>query len=224
MKKFFLSLLILSPFLKIFAQTTLSVNQVTGDQAVFSGVKSGEKTLKYEDIQGSPFIDKTFYNANVAENYEKVPVRYNNYKDEIEFQKDGKIQVLPRDSKFSKIEIISPKKTFMLLNTGDDLSGYFMEVLKGENSLYKKNKIKFIDVVPAASSYATEKPASFKILDPIYYIKTINGFIKKPKNQKSIIEYFPDKKTQLESFFKTNKIKFDKEEDMIKLVNFLNTI
>ncbi|KQT22946.1 hypothetical protein ASG22_14460 [Chryseobacterium sp. Leaf405] len=207
----------------LLGQQTLSVNKVTGDQSVFSGIVSTTgKNLSYDEIQGSPYLDKNFYQARVATDYEEVPVRYNSYKDEIEFQKDGKAQVLPKDEKFSKIEIKSPIQTFILLKGQDDIAGYFIELVNGKNSLYKKVKTIFRDAVPAANSYASDKPAQFKIQDPVYYIKIENSFIKKPKNQKEILEQFPNRKEEINTFFKSNKIKFDKDEDLIKLVTFLN--
>jgi hypothetical protein len=233
MKKIFITaLLILSTF--AFAQnytpstyqggsSTMSINSLGGDHAVF-GVRSENsgRSLKYDEIIGSPYFDTNFYTAKVADNYEKVAIRYNSYKDEIEFQKDGKPLVIPKESKFSRIEVAAPKETIVLLETNDELSGYFFEIVNGKNVLYKKIKTKFIDAIPASNSYASDKPAYFKSLDPSYYIKTENGFIKKPKNYKDIINQFPDKKENLENFFKLNKVKFNKEEDLIKLVNFLN--
>ncbi len=154
--------------------------------------------------------------------YEQISVRYNSYKDEIEFQKDNSHLVLPKENQFSRIEISSPKQTLVLLETGDDLSGYFFELVNGKNTLYKKVKTKLITAQAAANSYATDKPASFKLQQPVYYIKTEKRWIRKPKNQKDITEAFSDKKDALNTFFKSNKIKFDKEEDLIKLVSFLN--
>lgn len=204
------------------AQQTLSINQITGDHSVFSGIKSTTgKTLNYDEIQGTPYFDNKFSEAKVAENYENTSVRYNSYKDEIEFQKGNIIQVLPKDSKFARIEIISSKHTIVLLDNEKDSNGYFFELVNGKNSLYKKLATKFIDIVPAANSYAAERPASFRKLDPIFYLKTEKGIIK-IKNQKSIIEGIPNSKDKLETFTKSNKIKFDKEEDLIKLINFLN--
>ncbi|WP_288444036.1 hypothetical protein [uncultured Chryseobacterium sp.] len=115
-----------------------------------------------------------------------------------------------------------PKQVLVLHDTSDDLNGYFFELISEKNTLYKKVKTKFTDVVPAPNSYASEKSANFRTLPLVYYIKTQKGFIKKPKRQKNIINQFPDKKDSLNNFFKSNKIKFDKDEDLIKLVNFLN--
>ena len=225
MKKIILTTIVLTSLNSLsFGQQTLSVNGTTGVQSVFDGIKSTTgKTFKYDEIAGaSPYLNKEFANAKVAENYEQVPVRYNSYSDEVEFKKNNEIQVLPKTSDFSRIEISSPKQTIVMLETSDDLSGYFIELVNGKNSLYKKIKTKFTDVVPAANSYASERPANFRTLDPVYYIKTDKGFIKKPRNQKEIIEQFPDKKDNLTAFFKSNKIKFDKDEDLVKLVTFLN--
>lgn len=223
MKKTILTTLILASINLCFAQNTLSVNGATGTHSVFDGIKSTTgKTFKYEDIAGSPYYNKDFAIAKIADNYEQVPVRYNSYKDEIEFKKNNEVQVLPKSSVFTRIEIPSSKQTIVLFETFDELSGYFFELVNGKISLYKKIKTKFVDVVPAANGYATERPANFRNLDPVYYIKTEKGFIKKPKNQKEIIAEFPDKKDALTAFFKSNKIKFDKDEDLIKLVTFLN--
>ncbi len=203
--------------------STLSINNLGGDHAVF-GVKSENsgRALKYDEISGSPYYSVEFHSAKVAENFDKVPVRYNSYKDEVEFQKEGKPLVLPKEEPFSRIEISSPKSTMVLLQTNDELSGYFFEIVNGKNKLYKKVKTKFNDAVPATNSYASDKAAFFKTLDPVYYIKTEKGFIKKPKKLKDILEVLPDKKESLEAFFKSNNIKLNKEEDLIKVVNFLN--
>ncbi|MGN7865098.1 hypothetical protein [Chryseobacterium sp.] len=203
--------------------STLSVNSLGGDHAVF-GVKSENsgRALKYDEIIGSPYYSTEFHSAKVAENFDKIPVRYNSYKDEIEFQKDGKPWVLPKEEQYSRIEVASPKNTIVLLQTNDELNGYFFEIANGQNKLYKKVKTKFNDAVPASNSYASDKAAFFKTLDPVYYIKTEKGFIKKPRKLKDIVELFPAKKESLETFVKSNNIKFNKEEDLIKLVSFMN--
>lgn len=222
MKKSVLAILLVISFSSIYAQNVVRVNEQS-HQVFFKVNSSGAgRSLTYDEILGTPYLTKNFSLAKIADNYEKAPVRYNSYKDEIEFQKDGTTLALPKESQFSRIEILSPKQTLVSLETNDDLSGYFFELVNGKTSLYKKIKTKFNDFEPAANSYATDKPASFRTQDPVYYIKAEKGFIKKPKGAKDIIEQFPDKKDVIEAFVKSNKIKFNKEEDLIKLVNFLN--
>ncbi|NMR35981.1 hypothetical protein HIO71_17520 [Chryseobacterium aquaticum] len=225
MKKIVLSILTIA-FSFSFAQSGIILskdNMLEGSMLhdMVTSAKAG-RSLKYDDILGSPYSNQNFSKAKIAEDYEMIQVRYNSYSDEVEFKNENGVMVLPKENKFSKIEILSPKQTLIFVNTKDDLNGYFYELLNGKTSLYKKIKTKFIDVIPASSSYASEKPATFKNLDPIYYIKTEKGFIKNPKNKKEIIEQLPEKKEVLNTFFSQNKIKFDKEEDLKKLVTFLN--
>lgn len=115
-------------------------------------------------------------------------------------------------------------QTIVNLETNDNLKGYFFELVSGKIALYKKERTVFKDEAPAVNSYASSKPAEFVKQDPIYYIKTENTFIKKPKNQKEIIEALPNLKDQINAYFKNNKIKLNKEEDLIKLVNYLNQL
>lgn len=226
MKKIIFSILLIS-FSYAFAQNGMVLSRMDfSEGTTFSNKINSEKagrSLTYDEVVGSPYASVNFSLAKIAENYEKMPVRYNSYADQIEFQKDGSVMILPKDSKFSRIEITSPKQTLVNLDTNDELSGYFYEVVNGKVALYKKVKTKFIDAVPASNTYSSDKPALFKVSDPIFYIKTDNGFIKKPRNQKEIIAQFPDKKDALATFFKENKVKFDKEEDLKKLVVFLNS-
>jgi len=224
MKKITISTFLLASIICFAQQQIVSQNYSTGTQPIYYTLQSSSgKTLNYDDILGTPYPDKDFMRAKISGTTdEQVLIRYNSYNDEIEFKKEDKVLALPKKAEYGRIEVISPKKTFVLLDTSDELTGYFYELVNGKNNLYKKIKTKFIDFVPAPNGYSSDKPANFKTLDPVYYIKTDKGFIKKPKNQKEIIEQFPDKKDSLSGFFKSNKIRFDKDEDLIKLVTFLN--
>ncbi|WP_265427633.1 hypothetical protein [Chryseobacterium sp. YIM B08800] len=227
MKKIVSSILLLS-VISINAQLTYSLSNngmgLPQDNAIYNKVNSPNvgKSFSYSDIQGSPYYGKGYSIASFSGSNESAPARYNSYTDEVEFTKEDKAYVLPKTEAFSTINFTNTKEKLIRIDTKDDLSGYFFELVSGKNSLYKKVKTKFIDAMPAANSYATDKPAVFKLLDPSFYIKTDKGFIKNPKNKKDILNQFPEKKDSLETFFKENKIKFDKEDDLKKLVTFLN--
>lgn len=224
MKTFFNFLAITSSVF-VYSQQTQQVNQGLGYEFFpTKSVTSNGKTLTYDDIMGTPYANKDFKMAKLADNYEAAPVRYNSYKDEIEFKKGENIQIVPKQKEFSKIIIKEPLQTIVNLETNDNLQGYFFELVPGKIALYKKERTVFKDEAPAINSYASAKPAEFIKQDPVYYISINNTFIKKPKNQKEIIEALPNLKDQINTYFKSNKIKFNKEEDLIKLVNFLNQL
>lgn len=208
-----------------FAQNTmiLSRNDLLAGTAFDNRITGASgKILKYDEISGSAYPDKSFKNAKIAENYEITAIRYNSYKDEIEFKNEAAIMVLPKENKFGRLEISSPKQVFVLMSLDNEPKGYYYELVNGKSSLYKKVKTNFIDVKPASTPYGSDQPASFSAPITTYYLVYNGKTIKKPKNQKQIVDLIPEKKDILTSFFKENKIKLDKEDDLKKLVTFIN--
>ncbi|WP_162087570.1 hypothetical protein [Chryseobacterium aquaeductus] len=187
---------------------------------------SSKRGLSYDEIQGTPYLNKTYFQASFIisdkVDAETALARYNAYSDNIEFKRGDEVLTLLSDNPFTRVEFRDLNQILVKLNTDGDLQGYFFEIVRGKNSLYKKVKAKFNDFVPAANSYSMDRPANFNILNPTYYIKTEKDFIKRPNNKREIIDKFPDKREVLNIFFKENKIRFDKEEDLEKLVTFLN--
>lgn len=222
MKNFLTIIIVLTSITFFSSQQRLSINDISGDHSVFNGITVGNKTLKYDEIKGTPYEDENFKQAHIADNYEELSVRYNSYTDEVEFKKGDKVSVLPKLKDFYKIRIKTPAQTIVYLETNDDLEGYFYEIVSGKVSLYKKVKTIFKDLVPSTNSYSTNKPAEFKKQEPTYYIKIENDFIKKPKNVKNIVDFYPETKEELNSYVKDNKIKFNQDKDLEKLVKFLN--
>lgn len=182
------------------------------------------KQLSYDDIKGSPYLLKDFRPAKIADGYEIISARYNAYTDEIEFKKGDDIYVLPKNNDFSQINFVNNKDKLILIKDADELSGYYFKLTGDKNSLLKKEKVVFNDIVPSASSYESERPAKFLQQKPIYYLKTDKGVIKKILNNNDIYDLFPDKKQSLNKFVKEKNIKFNQENALIELVNYLNSI
>ncbi|KQK27327.1 hypothetical protein AR438_03730 [Chryseobacterium aquaticum] len=222
MKKILILIASISSMMMFSQEVVLSRFDLLGGTFSNSVNSSTGKSIKYDEISGSPYIDKNFRDAKIAESYQNTPIRYNSYKDELEFKNNDEIMILPKESKFERVEIISPKQVFVYKSLEGEPPGYYIELVGGKFSLYKKLKTNFVDVSPATTPYGSDKPAYFSTVTPVYYIVANGQAIKKPKNQKQIIDLLPDKKEALSSFFKENKIKLDKEEDLKKIVTFLN--
>ncbi len=178
--------------------------------------------LSYDDVEGNPFFNKNFLSAKVEGATNLVPARYNMYTDTIELMNDGTIYELPKANTYSKITFVNSGETFVYINEGINAVGYYLELVPGKYRLLKKLKSEFRDAVPALNSFTAATPPKFETEKPIYFIKFGNDFIKIPKNSKELDASFSDKKDALNDFIKTNKIKLNKEEDLIKLINFLN--
>ncbi|MFL9834787.1 hypothetical protein [Chryseobacterium terrae] len=222
MKKIFLLLPVL-----VYASSYGQLQNTTAPTDVFMHYRVSSKNgkqLSYEEVKGSPYLVKDFRSAKIADGYEMVLARYNAYTDEVEFKKGDGVYVLPKNKDFSQINFLNSKDNLILISNGDDSSGYYFKITGDKNSLLKKEKVVFNDVVPSASSYESEKPAKFLSQKPIYYFKTDKGVVKKILNNNDIYDLFPDKKQSVNKFIKEKRIKINQENDLIELVNYLNSI
>jgi len=205
----------------VLAQNTMILRQDINKKSEIGVNSTSGKIIRYDEILGSPYDDKIFREAKVAEGYKNAFVRYNSYKDEVEFQQNEEVMIVPKQDPFKSIEILSPKQKIVLLNLSGETEGYYYEITKGKYSLYKKIKINFTDVKAPTSPYGKEEPAEFSSPTITYFLVTQSKVIKKPKNNKDILQLV-DSNQAVANFLKENKIKFDKEEDLKKLTEFLN--
>lgn len=178
--------------------------------------------LTYADIRGNAYYNPVFMSAKVENATTLMNVRYNTYTDAIEILNDGSIYVLPKNQKYSKITYANSPVTFVYLDSGE-MKGYYFEVVSGKSRLLKKLKTDFRPEVPAVNSFTSAIPAKFENAKPIYYIENNNNqFIKVPKNTDDLINQFTENKSEIAAFIKSNKLKINKEEDLIRLTQFLN--
>lgn len=189
-----------------------------------NSVTSKDKPLTYEDINGTPYYDKFFKSAKFTfdNNSEIALARYNAYRDEVEFKRGDEILAL-KPANVKNIFFQDSGTTMVYFDgPNENEKGYFFELVNGNNSLYKKVHIKYNEFVPAANSYSSDKPANFSKADVVYYLKTKNAFIKISKNNRDFLSNFDSNKNDIKSFINSNKIKLENENDLIKLVNYLN--
>lgn len=57
----------------------------------------------------------------------------------------------------------------------------------------------------------------------LYLVKNNGQFFKLPKNLKNLISQFSFDGKDTEDYVKTNKVNYTKEEDLIKLFNYINS-
>ena len=182
------------------------------------------------DVEGSAYNDSiyktaTFYykdNQKIAE----CLSRYNGYSDEIEMMNSNgtfgslkKVDFL-RVNLNSKLFVVSSSPDF---KNGE--SGFFIEkVINEKCSLYFKESKSFIKAIPAKSGYHTATKSKF-VDESNYYIKFGNGALRKiPQSKSKLLKLFPDKRDNLKAYISENKIDLKKESDIIKLINYYNTL
>lgn len=178
-------------------------------------------------IEGSQYIDKDFYPSTFSCLSEVTPpIRYNVYKEEMEFKFEGKLYYL---NKNKNCEITLSNNTYKYIINYDnkESNGYLVILNKLKDLkyiLYKKEKVKYVPEYIPTSTYADERPAQYVIEKSKYFIKIQDSLIKFPEKKSELLKLFPNFKDSIESFLNEKKVKFSEESSLLELINFLNTL
>lgn len=226
MKKIILSVgFMLLAFTTINAQIT-SLNSLLNESRFVKWkdkvISPDGKSMTYGDIEGNPFLSKMFLSANIQNATSAVPSRYDSYSDTVQLLSGEEVFELPKSEKYPRVTFSTPPMSLIFVNSGSEPAGYFVEIMNGNYKLLKKLKAEYRPAQPAIDSYSPAIPAKFVNLNPVYFILHENQLIKIPKNSKDLPDLIPEKKSEIATFLKSNKIKTNQEVDLFKLTKFLN--
>lgn len=172
---------------------------------------------KYTDIDGSPYL-KSDWSIGIVKTpngktYEIARVRYDAYKDELEYDQAGKyFRLGPEIAEFS-----SGDGTFR--NGFPDIDNlnkrsFYQVLYDGKTKVLKKISIRIVTEKPYGS--ATEVKRFLK--DEHLFLFKNNMMSKLKRDKKSILSLLENQTSELENFIKDQKLKLSKEEDILKLV------
>ncbi|WP_298894151.1 hypothetical protein [uncultured Psychroserpens sp.] len=191
--------------------------------------------LNDNSIIGTPYIENDFMPGKISADKDGklFSLRYNAFSDVMEIKKDNNdIEALNKDLLNVTITFSKGNKAYRAYNyidsdTNNGKRGYFVVLTDAsiEKPLLAKEIISFTEKKKAASSYAKTKPAQYKRKSDVYYTLNDKGIaVEIPSKKKEIAKTFPKHSKEILSFIKSNKIKTSKKEDLIKLVNYINTL
>ena len=186
-------------------------------------VREVKFTLNYRDVEGSPYYTGDFVKgvAYLKDgNFASVPLRYDIFRDEIEFLKENKIYWL---KKSDILYVRCGTDILVLANAISDTSqlGYFFLRSTGKNKLLCKKTIGYSPEVPP-KGYSETVPARFKQENDEFFIQVEGKPIQKVKSSKDLSAIFADNKSALD-YIKKEKIRATKFNDLQKLFNYLNS-
>ena len=211
------------------ASNALGSAGISSDMKAYNRVYLNSTTnqleIAYDDIEGSPFLQKSFSKTKIDGITEAQSMRYNIYADQLEIEKNGEIMVFPKYSSYTRFVFPSSNEIIQFFDTKDENTGYFLELANAKTKIYKKLKIQFSQGSSAISGYQEAKEPQFSKGDPIYYIKTADDtIIKNPKSNKDILSIYSTESQRLNDYFKKNRIKYTNDNDLKKLALFLDTL
>lgn len=225
-----LSLVLASSFNFVQAQGDNGSNQ-----ALMEGSGSFIITLNQKNNQaiGSPYLYEDFTVAKISATPAEVyNIRYNAYTDEIEVKvSEDKVQNFNKSISNVVITFLNDNLKFTTLNYIDSNDGvqrgYFVTLTDTNEKvkLFSKKQVKYYKAKPALTGYDNDKPAEFKNISDTHFISINNAYARElPKKKKELVKLFPKHSKEVLNFIKKNKIKTSREEDLIVLIDYLNTL
>lgn len=228
-------------FLCFLILTSLSFAQVIkvevprGVRTESTDIIDGVATHNYSSkskipINGIPFLNENF-TAGVLELYdgsksEEVLLRYNISKDIFEILRNNDTLTLNRPYAVKyiylddKVFIFDPK---LREDTERSLNGYFQLRVDGKLSFYIKRR-KDLSYDSFAQNYqGGSGTKEYYYIDKVSFVgKTTEGKAFLITSTKSLIKNLKDHKPEVKAFIKENKIKFKKEGDIVRVIEYYN--
>lgn len=218
--------LIVSSFISIMSYAQAGNENVSYSTGNFF-MRSNRPSSKEYVVDGSPYTNGDKFNKVTIKGYSKEvqDLRYNAYEDEMEFKNGSELFYTNKENNL-KIQFPDLKKTYESLTytyDGKTKSGYLVLLVENPKfSLYKREKMELLRGEKSPNAYGKDANDYYAKETDLYLIAKDKKFSKFPKNTSEASGFFSIDKKELETFVKSNKINFNKEPDMIKLVEFVN--
>jgi hypothetical protein len=185
--------------------------------------KNENNSAAFKKIAPQMYLTENYLPSKVDNFIETVFFRYNIYKDEMEFTKDGKVVFL-RKQKGRKILFVNTSDSHELFEFEEKLN-YFVVHNEGKNQLLSKQVVKYKKEKIARNSYENSKAAKFvRIKDGIYIKFNADGIQEVPSNKNKFYDLFGKNAKSIKKFVKTNKLNIKNIDELEKIVLYLNTI
>lgn len=193
------------------------------------------ETGQYKDTNGSPYFIEEFKSGTIVDKdgvVRNVFLKYDTYKEEVVLFNDGKHFLIDKNvyPKFT-IEFIEEKLGKKIKYTfsneieipGQKKSKYSLVLAEGEKVKLVKVFATVLNQSQDAGYGGSVTPHWFQTKE-IYYILTPKGeFLEIKPSNKSLLKAF-NNDTGLKSYLKQQRIKIRKEEDLMEVISFLDTM
>lgn len=183
-----------------------------------------------ENTNGSPFLNESFIMGSLLNQdnilVTGVALRYNAFHDEFQVKKsmgesDENVEAI---RKTSEIYIQMGDAMYAYLLSVNGTSGYFNILFEGKNiNLYKKNSKKFVEGAKSVNMMTGNHPNRL-VDETAYFIVVDNGELLELTGSRNakVQAIARNNRNEVRKYVKDNGINVNREDDLIKLVKFVN--
>ncbi|WP_298520766.1 hypothetical protein [uncultured Kordia sp.] len=223
--------------ISLFAQIDGSPRQFESTSQLFQELRkvinSKEKTayqIDWDNVKGSPYLNESYKLGQFFvgdKSYGNVMMRFNTYTDEIELMPvDG--EEIGALMKIDDSRLTFENKTLKLLSYKDEdgyeQQGYLLALTKNNDlQLMLRKKCVFSPNEKALTANQKDRAAKFTQYNYFYILKDGNLTMISPK-KKDVLKMFPDKKSEIKAYIKSERLKLKKEGDFAKLIDYIATL
>lgn len=176
-----------------------------------------------KSYEGSPYLNETFVMSYVyagEQKYKAVPMRYNIAADVMEFQTGGRTLLLDPDPRIGKVEMGDHVFVVERLKLKTKPENTFLELMhEGKLSVLAKKSVNYRE-----NNDITQVPAKYSRSADTYYYRIGDQPPSKLTTIKNLLESLPDHRDKATEFIKAEKISLKKEEDLLKLAAYYNSL
>jgi hypothetical protein len=185
----------------------------------------------YEKIAGTPFLNPEFINGSLITTdslkYTGIPLRYNVFKDEMEFrigdEKTPRVIANPRSFLFINLD----DHTFQYLAFSDNnrpAQGYFQVLNDGTCQVMMRRRTDYAEP-KGAHNFEKALPARFEEKRNSYYVRFGRQLPQEVRlNRRHITGMFGQYQEEITDFVKENSLSYRSIDDLIKIATYYNQL
>ena len=227
--KFSFGIVILLFSISTFAQNAANANSRTFTDFlnIHNTSTSRNPYLTSDEIDGSAYLNDEFVLGSILTKdnirYINVPLRYNIYNDDIEFEMTkGSYLAISHPEKMKEIRIGDDVFIYDIKrNKKGEQYGYYKLVEDGKIQLLSRFNIVFKEGT-TTTGYKAAEPPKFNRNANSLYLKIGTKEPQQLSKKKDIGRIFGPKAKEITALMKAEGLNFRKEGDLIKLVNLLS--
>jgi hypothetical protein len=192
---------------------------------------NSDNLLDLTKVKGSPYANENFLPGQILFKEKNIKIdttlRSNVFSDEFEVKEDVQSENISALIKSNDLEVFLANKHYILrpfVEKGIEKEGYFNVISEGKGlGIYERKTKVFKEGKKAADSFHIDFPPSFTDESELFYDK--NGLmLVYPQNKKDLLILFSDHEKELTSFIKKTKINTKSNEDLIKIIDYYNSL
>jgi len=197
--------------------------RANGEMSFIRANNDGSISPDLKKIDHKKYLTATYEAASVNGGNETAYLRYNIFKDEMEFVKEEQNYYLSKQ-KGTTVFFKSHNKKYIVFEKKGKLH-FFVQESEGSSMLLSKELVKFVEAKEPKTSYDKRTPPVFKRKKDELYLGMNNGeAVKIPKKKKDFYALFGDKSSDIKKYIKQHKLSHKKKKNLKKIVSYYNTL